>query len=388
MTQPPPEAPDGGPAPDPVYPTTQPPYPAYPPSGPAYPAYPPSGPAYPAYAAGPGPAGWADYGPPPPAPTPSDLPAAPVDYQQMLRTPRQRWWKGLLMIISFVAAYLIVSLVLQVGAIGIDVARGRVVPADLLRGKVTLTPTLLLSVNLTNAAAIPLSMVLQRAFFGQRRRWLHSVVGTFRWRLLGRAALIVVPIWAIYLAVTLLLSPERPVRPSGEALVLLVIVVLTTPFQAAGEEYGARGLIARGAGSWVVGRGGALLLSTLVSSVIFMLAHGAGDPWLIGFYFFFGVLLSLVTWRTGGLEVAVLLHATNNLIAFGSGIILGEDLSSALDRSNGTGSPAVLLPAAALVLSVAGVWWWARATKMTRTFTPEPTLSPAGEVEPGITGSQ
>ena len=283
------------------------------------------------------------------------------------------------MIISFVAAYLIVSLVLQVGAIGIDVARGRVVPADLLRGKVTLTPTLLLSVNLTNAAAIPLSMSLQRAFFGQRRRWLHSVAGTFRWRLLGRAALIVVPIWAIYLALTLLLNPEHLVRPSGEALVLLAIVVLTTPFQAAGEEYGARGLIARGAGSWVAGRGGALLLSTLVSSVIFMLAHGAGDPWLIGFYFFFGVMLSLVTWRTGGLEVAVLLHATNNLVAFGSGIILGQDLSSALDRSNGTGSPAVLLPAAALVLSVVGVWLWARVNKVQRTFTPEPEPAlPAG----------
>lgn len=300
----------------------------------------------------------------------------------MLRTPRQRWWKGLLMIVSFVAAYLVVSLVLQVGAIGIDVARGRVSTSDLIGGKLTLTPTLLLSVNLTNAAAIPISMLLQRAFFGQRRRWLHSVVGAFRWRLLGRAALIVVPIWAIYLAITLLASPERPVRPSGEAVVLLVIVVLTTPLQAAGEEYGARGLIARGAGSWVAGRGGALVVSTLVSSVIFMLAHGAGDPWLIGFYFFFGVTLSLVTWRTGGLEVAVLLHTTNNLIAFGSGIILGEDLSSALDRSNGTGSPAVLIPAGALLLSVVGVWLWARLTKVTRTFTPEPEREPALPVGP------
>ncbi len=350
MTQPPTDGPFGGPPPNPAYPP-----------GPPNPAYPPGPPAHP-------------YAPPPPTPPAlvSPLPVAPADYQQMLRTPRQRWWKGLLMIVSFVAAYLIVSLVLQLGAIGIDVARGRVATADLLGGKLTLTPTLLLSVNLTNAAAIPISMLLQRAFFGQRRRWLHSVVGTFRWRLLGRAALIVVPIWAIYLAFTLIVSPERPVRPSGEAIVLLVIVVLTTPFQAAGEEYGARGLIARGAGSWMSGRTGALVVSTLVSSVVFMLAHGAGDPWLIAFYFFFGVMLSLVTWRTGGLEVAVLLHATNNLIAFGSGIILGEDLSSALDRSNGTGSPAVLIPAAALVLSVAGVWLWAQRSKVVRAFTPEP----------------
>lgn len=299
------------------------------------------------------------------------LPTGPADYQQMLRTPRQRWWKGVLMIVSFGASYLVVTLLLQLGAVSIDVASGRVQSADLRDGKLTLTPLLLLSVNLTNAACIPISMLLQRVFFGQRGRWLHSVVGRFRWRVLGRAALLVVPVWALYLAVTLQSSPGSLVRPAGETLLLLVVVLLTTPFQAAGEEYGTRGLIARGAGSWVPGRGASLLVSTLVSAGVFMLGHGAGDPWLIGFYFFFGVVLSAVTWRTGGLEVAVLLHAANNLVAFGSGILSGQDLSGALDRSNGTGSPAVLLPAAALVISVAGVWLWARRSVLDRTFLPE-----------------
>ena len=44
-----------------------------------------------------------------------------------------------------------------------------------------------------------------------------------------------------------------------------MIVVLTTPFQAAGEEYGARGLITRGAGSWFASPRAALLVGTLLS---------------------------------------------------------------------------------------------------------------------------
>lgn len=324
------------------------------------------------------PAGIVPYGyAPPPVPT-DPMPTAPVEYHQMLRTPRQRWWKGLLMIVSFVAAYLIVSLVLQIGAVAIDVARGRVATADLLEGRLTLTPALLLSVNLTNAVCIPISLLLQWAFFGQRGRWLHSVVGAFRWRLLARIATVVVPVWVLYLGTVLVLSPERPVRLSGEAVALLVIVLLTTPLQAAGEEYGARGLIARGAGSWVAGRGAALVVSTAVSAAVFTLAHGAGDPWLIAFYAFFGVMLSLITWRTGGLEVAVLLHTANNLVAFGSGIILGQDLSSALDRSNGTAGPEVLLPATALVVSVAAAWLWVRLRPVERTYRPDqPALLPS-----------
>ena len=36
---------------------------------------------------------------------------------------------------------------------------------------------------------------------------------------------------------------------TGESIALLIIMLLTTPLQAAGEEYGTRGLIMRAAGS-------------------------------------------------------------------------------------------------------------------------------------------
>lgn len=308
---------------------------------------------------------------PSPAPVISTLPLTPVEYHQMYRTPRLRWWKSLLLIVSFVAAYLIVSAILQFGAIAIDIASGRVEGADLLRGKITLTPVLLLSVNLTNALSIPIAMLLQRAFLGQRGQWLHSVTGRFRWRLLARSAVIVVPIWALFIAASALLSPSTPGSGlTGESIALLVIVLLTTPFQAAGEEYGARGLLAKAAGSWVANPRTALLLATLVSSVLFMIAHGAGDPWLIIYYFLFGVALSIVTWRTGGLEVAVLIHTVNNMAVFGVSILSGQDLSQALDRSDGVGSPAILIPMVLMAALVALVWWLGRRTGVQRRFEP------------------
>nr|WP_232530895.1 CPBP family intramembrane glutamic endopeptidase [Microlunatus antarcticus] len=214
-------------------------------------------------------------------------------------------------------------------------------------------------------------MVLQRAFFGQRGRWLSSVTGRFRWGVLARGALVALPFWAAYLVITLVFAPESVKVPSGTYVALLVIVVLTTPFQAAGEEYGARGLITRGAGSWCASPRLALLVGTVLSGAVFTLAHGAGDPWLIAFYFFFAVVLSLITWRTGGLEVAVLLHAANNLVAFGSLVLLQQDTASVFDRGAGSAGPAVLLPGVILLLSAGALWLWASRAGLQRTYVPE-----------------
>lgn len=300
------------------------------------------------------------------------MPVGPVAYPQMLRTPRATPGRGVLMIVCFVVAYLVVSTVLQGGAIGWDIYRGRTTFADLLAARLDLTPALLVAVNLSNAACVPLSMLLQRAFFGQRGRWLHSVTGRFRWRVLGRGALVVLPFWAAYLAITLVAAPESVKVPSGTYLALLVVVVLTTPFQAAGEEYGARGLITRGAGSWVASPRTALLVGTLLSGGVFTLAHGAGDPWLIAFYFAFAVVLSLVTWRTGGLELAVLLHSANNLVAFGGLVLLQQDTSTVFDRGAGSAGPSVLLPAVVLLLSAGSLWFWASRSGLQRAYEPEP----------------
>ena len=338
-----------------------------------YPSYPPASDApYPPPPTWAWPAPTPAYGYPPPSPTSSDpLPAAGTEFHQFLRTGRNRWWKGVLVIALLVIGFLLVSLVTGAAAIAFEVATGRI-PADSLQtGALTITPLVLLSVNLSAASLIPLSMLLQWAFYGQPVRWLHSVRGFFRFDLLKKMALIVVPIFVVYVLASIFLLPSPPGGPfTAESVGLLVVVVLTTPLQAAGEEYGARGLIARASGSWVAKPRIALILSAVISALLFMLAHGAGDPWLIVYYFFFGVAMSVVVWRTGGLEVATLIHAVYNMLLFGVAIAMGQDLGAGLDRSAGSAGPWILFPMAVLAGITALVCWWAQRHRVDRTYQP------------------
>jgi membrane protease YdiL (CAAX protease family) len=311
----------------------------------------------------------------------STLPAAGAEYHHFLRTPKARWWQGLLLILTFVVLYLTLTLVLSVAAIAFDVATGRLDAGSLTQGRValTVTPALLLATNLAPALMIPASLMLQWGFFGQRPRWMHSVQGAFRWRLLARAAVFIVPLWAVYVvAVTLAFPPAGNGRFTSESVALLVVILLTTPLQAAGEEYGARGLLTRAAGSWAADPRLALLLGTVLSATVFTVAHGAGDPWLIVYYFVFAVSLSIVTWRTGGLELAVLIHGVNNVFLFVLSVSLGADMSQAFNRQNGVGGPSMLVAMAMMVLVAALVWVWAARQGVTR-HADQATLAGPGE---------
>ena len=53
-------------------------------------------------------------------PKPAALPTTPTEYHHFLRTPRSRWWKGVLAIICLVVGFAIVSVVLGQVAIIID----------------------------------------------------------------------------------------------------------------------------------------------------------------------------------------------------------------------------------------------------------------------------
>jgi membrane protease YdiL (CAAX protease family) len=341
--------------------------------------YPPGPPGAPAY----GPLGrpaWRD-----------PLPPAGTEYHRFLRTPRNAWWKGLLAIVGFVIGYLLITTVISIIAIGIDLATGRSSAESYTSGALELTPALFLATNIGNALAIPLAMFLQWLIWGQPVRWLHSVTGAIRWRLLGRVALVVVPIWIVYLLVTTLLAPDamgggESAGFSTESIVMLVLVLLTTPFQAAGEEYGARGLIMRAAGSWIASPWPGLIVAIVVPSILFTLAHGAGDPWLIAYYFVFGAAMSVVTWRTGGLEASTVVHAANNMLAFGIVILSGQQVS--IDRSAGTGGPFMLILMAVLVAVAALLCLLAQRWNVQRRSQPAVagSVSPAA-VAPGTGGS-
>ncbi len=300
---------------------------------------------------------------PPAAPqAPSALPVEPRAFHEFYRAPRFRWWKPLAAILLFVVAYFLVSLMLTFLALSIDLASGRLASMqDVLTGP--MTPVMFLANNVVLALAIPASVLTSWLVFGQRPRWLTSITGGFRWKLFGQFALIAV----VPLSVPLILGGFDGLAWNADSVFLIVAVLLTTPFQAAGEEYMVRGLLARSVGSWFNLRWLGFTVATVVSSVVFMLLHGAGDPWLNLFYFSFGVIASVMTWRTGGLEAAIALHVVNNLI--GEISLPFGGLEHLMERQAGAAGPEVLIQAGMLVLIAGLVWWWARRRKLSTTAT-------------------
>ena len=299
-------------------------------------------------------------------------------YHHALYAGRRQWWRGALSIVVFLVVFLIANVVLGGIAIAFDVFTGTATLEDLGAGIVAITPAVFLANNLALAACIPIGMLVQWAFFGVRPRFLSSVEGGLRWRLLGRFALVVVPVWLIYVAV--LFAIEPPVGGAGgitgSAIALTIIVLLTTPLQAAGEEYGFRGLVARSVGSWFARPLVALVAGTFVSSIFFSIAHLAADPWLNAYYLAFGITMSILAWRTGGLEAAILIHATNNLFLLLPTVLFG-DVGSIFERGEGAGGAVVLVPMAMLVVTIVVLSLWAKRLRVVRETVPPPVRGTA-----------
>lgn len=264
-------------------------------------------------------------------------------------------WKGVVAILLLIVSVLLLSLVFGAIALAIEVLNGTMDLND-PDSLVAVTPLVLLSTNLALAALIPISMLLQRWLYGVRVGHLFSVAGHLRWRWLGRIALVFVPIWAVYIGLSFVLDPAGEIRLDAMAIGLIAVAVLTSPFQAAGEEVGFRGLIQRASSAWFRNPRVAFAVSTIISGVIFGLAHFAADWWLIAYYVLFGVAASIAARLTGGLEAFIVIHAANNVMTFVVAAFYGG-LSEGIDRSEGAGGPFMLIPIA-MVLGAAFLAGW------------------------------
>ncbi|SDB88088.1 Membrane protease YdiL, CAAX protease family [Raineyella antarctica] len=312
------------------------------------------------------------------------LPLGPQDYYGLLRTERYRWWRGLLGIVLLLFGWLVVGGVLGSIGLAVDLVRGDVTLAQLtmeevLAGRISMGPAFFIANNLGLAALVPLSMLLNRVLFGQRAGWLSSVAGRFRWRWLLWCLLLVGVPWLVYYLVEMLVVPVggAPVALSGSVVVLLLLTLVTTPLQSAGEEWAFRGFIPRCIAAMVPDPRIGLGLAALLGAALFMLIHLAHDPWLNLFYFGFGLLQTALVWRTGGLEAAVTLHAVNNLVGLVPIVLTGQ-LGTFADRSAGAGDWSVLVPMVLGTVLVVVVDRMARRRGVARLFTPTAPGVPSG----------
>jgi len=204
---------------------------------------------------------------------------------------------------------------------------------------------------------IPWSMVLQRVLYGVRAPSLHSVAQRFRFGMLGRGLLVLAPVWALTVTLALAGPVERVPWTTVDLVAYLLITVLLVPLAAAAEEYAYRGLMLRVIGSWTRNSTVGLVLGIAISSVAFALTHGTLDPYYLTWYVVLGASLAILVWRTGGIELAVLLHAVMNTVLLLSALVLHADIPTQINaRPEAVGTPMILIPAAVAVVIAAIVW--------------------------------
>lgn len=313
----------------------------------------------------------------------------PRHYVDALSEPRRPWWVAAGALIVFAAAVVVVSVLLSLVAIELDLVLGLTSEAAVNTGAVVLTPTVFLANNLVLASLVPISMLVQWIFFGVRPRWMLSVTGEWRWHLVAQSALFIVPIYLLYAGGGIALAAAELIAapPSGTTVALLIMIVLTTPLQAAGEEFGFRGFLARTVGSWSARPGVSFAIGTVVSSIAFALVHFAADPWLIAYYLVFAVAMSLIVRATGGLEIAVFIHVLNNVLLLGPAVVLSS-LEESFDRSDGSAGPFALVPMTVIAVITLIVLWWAPRSRAQSTAPPPPGRADraATALESGPTG--
>ena len=314
-------------------------------------------------------------------PRPIALPAEPADYAGLTRGPLHAWWRPFwsLLLLAVVAGILTVVLVLL--AVGITIARGLPPTATLTQFDVFTNGALgLLLNNLSLSISVPAVIVATALAQRLPHGYVSSVTGRFRWRWFLRITLCLLPVFLLTIGTVRAIN-YTGVRPEPQWGWLILVVLLTTPLQTAGEEYLFRGWLPQNVGGWFRARWLAWGVPVLLSTAIFALLHLSLDPWVLADLAIFAVAASVMTWRTGGIEAAIAMHVLSNALILGSGAVLGGLRNSFVTQQTTGSWDLVVVTLITQGLSVAVVFWAARRFGIQRLSAPPP----AGSVgDPGV----
>ena len=275
----------------------------------------------------------------------TDRPRGPggLLYHLILLGGRPGWWRPAVGIVSLVVGMLlVVPIVWQIPFVFGFAATGQPVLSSVedMLDLENPTPLGLAYLNIVLASAIPLTWLIIRVVHGLRPRWLASVLPRLRWRYL----LACLGLAMLALIVTIAVSALLPAQGTGAEVSgdlndftsttrdFLLVVLLLTPLQAAGEEYAFRGYLAQAFG----GLFRHPVPAVVAPAILFALAHGAGQSVPIFFdRFAFGLVAGTLVILTGGLEAGIAMHVLNNWLAFGLALAFG-DMGSSLNPTGGS----------------------------------------------------
>ncbi len=262
-------------------------------------------------------------------------PGAP--YHHLLRGPRFSWWRALLTL----ALALTFALLSGLGILAVVALAAGAGQVDVLLDPDNLSPPAFGLANVLIAILIPSALLAMRIVHGRGAGRLSSVAGRIRWNWLLRCMLALLPLYIVYVTLDLFIDQPTDGR-HAQWLAMTLIVLASTPLQAAGEEYIARGLILQNVGAFFADTRHAAIVASVPAVLVFAAAHGSRDPWIFIDLAIFGAACTVLALRTGGLEAPIALHAMHNMVGmiatllcggFGEGFVDGESAGEPLDAA-------------------------------------------------------
>ncbi len=308
------------------------------------------------------------------------LPVRKVDYVHMLQGPEFKVWKPFAsfgVVIGSVIVLLIGTFIVMMIAFQFTSDNDGIVDSYAVQDITASGLVAFVINNLFLASFIPLAMLATWVIHRTKPGFVSSVLGRFRWGWFGWCMLITIPIWAMNFAVTLGLnnllgntSEVNTIENPQIVIMFIVLVLLTTPLQATGEEYLLRGWMLQNIGAFIKDKYIAVLVGGLSSGIIFSLLHLNFNPIALIFYFNFSVAAIIMTVKTGGLEAASSLHIIHNVYVFHLMIFFQENI----DRSPiaQIGGLAVILATdfVFLIILTTAIIFLAKSRKVAEEFTP------------------
>ena len=227
-------------------------------------------------------------------------------------------------------------------------------------GRAFETPLGMAASHLGLAVLLPTSLALVLVVHHVHPRWLHSVQPGFRWRYALGALLVA----AVVLNLVMYLTAAGwtwQLRPQADFGWFLLVILITSPLQAAAEEYFFRGYLLQSLQAvlrlpWA---------GVVASSLVFALFHGTQNLPLFLDRFGFGLLAGFLVMRTGGLEAGIAAHIVNNVFAY---VWAGLTTSIAGIKATQTiGWLDLATDLLGFALFTAGAIWLARRMRVART---------------------
>jgi uncharacterized protein len=308
---------------------------------------------------------------PPPGTPPHDVPRP---YLLAMRSRDWAWWRPLLGLLLLGVVYLVAAVVVAV----LSLATG--VGPDLARMDLA-DPMTLLVTNLSLIVAIPVVWMAWLVAHGMGIGWSSSVLARLRWRLLLPYSLLALGTLGAGIGLSVLagflLGADDVTGPVASFGWLLLVVFVTTPLQAAAEEYVFRGYLSQSIAAWVPRPVVGAVVAGVVTAALFSALHLPPDLPTFLDRFAFGLAASAAVWLTGGLEAAIVLHAVNNVVVFVLAGALGEGVATE-EVPDGSGLVYLLVS----LLSMAG--YLALVARSRRRLRPETRSAALDLRAPGV----